>query len=253
MTTDSDATVSDTVIVYRLRDHASASALYTWLCHDGLTPSTGAEDGQTVIRLPTAQVEILHGLQRRHPAQYGNPPEVCEAMEQNQAEIALQAAVDERRRSVLTPEQVQWIEALHYATKANGSDCLALNEMLQPLCAQHFVLQWARLQADATIPPTTVLDDATDVVEDRIHTLVSGWPGIIDTQFAYDARGTTVGLRFESGAHNSLNGSYKVPLNEQTVTSLKGEVPALCQQLLSSNSTPVEPAMQSIKPRGFAP
>lgn len=247
---------TETAIAYRLstRDGpASAEHLYTWLRHEGLTPTFGTEEGTYTLRLPSDEIPRFHALQRSNPARYGNPPEVVEALEKNSAEIALQSAIDERRRAELTAEQQKWIEDLHYQTTAHGSECLALNEALHPLCAQHYVLQWARLQADARLPTTSVLDDATDVVEQQIRTLLHGWPNITDSAFLYDARGLTVGVCFASGAYTSLNGSYKVPLHPHTVEAYRADIGGLCQRLLATNTPTTEPAAKSIPLRGISP
>ena len=97
---------------------------------------------------------------------------------------------------------------------------LDVNDKLHELAAQHHRLAQISLSESGL---SKAQERVRDEVEKEIVLLAQEIPGVLEPKFMYDPRGTTVGLMFESGAHNSLNGSYKVPLNPERVKELSKE------------------------------
>ena len=153
---------------------------------------------------------------------WGNPPEVEKMLDENRKEMEASSVRRHARLDALTPEQREFIEVLHYQSKdsLHVDAALDVNDRLHELSAQHYRLAQIGLSERG-------LDKAQERVQDDVETqlilLAHEIPGVLEPKFLYDPRGTTVGLIFESGAHNSLNGSYKVPLNPARVKELAHE------------------------------
>lgn len=201
-----------------------AENMYGWLRHEGLSPEwdTGQRDGEyrMGITIPANAVPQLRILQKTYPARWGNPPDVAKAMADNQREMAVQGEIYQAKLDKLTPEQREWIEVIHHETGLHLPQAVDLHEGLHELAAQHLKLA---LMDASEIGLSAQQKQARDVIEDRITGLVDGVPHIKGPRFDYDARGTTVGVIFESGNHNSLTGAYKVPLDPKRIKALNKE------------------------------
>lgn len=201
-----------------------AESMYGWLRHEGFTPAwdMGVREGEhrLGITLPASQVPQLREFQRRHPARWGNAPEVAQAMRDNQAEMAAQAERDRARRAALTQDQDNWIEVLHQQTGLDGSSALDLNDKLHELAAQHFVLSLANVNEGGL---SDAQERALEAIEGQVQDLLASVPGVQGAKFFADPRGTTVGVLFASGAADSFSGAYKVPLNPERVSALRLE------------------------------
>lgn len=201
-----------------------AENMYGWLRHEGFSPAWDFtekdEKGwqKTCITLPVNEVEGLRALQRSNPARFGNTPEVKAALDQSQRDMEALVARDRARAEALTPEQRDWIEVIHYETGLNNTEALDLNEKLHDLSAKHFKL----CHIDLAEGLSKDQGRARDVIETDIREVVAGLRGVKDAAFIYDPRGSTVGLQFESGRHNSFGsgGMYKVPLASAAVAAL---------------------------------
>ena len=126
------------------------------------------------------------------------------------------------RQCALTLEQREFVELLHYQSKdrLDATEALDVYDRLHELSAQHFRLAQIGLSESGL---SKMQERVQDDVETKIILLSHEIPGVLEPKFMYDPRGTTVGLMFESGAHDSLNGSYKVPLNPARVKELANE------------------------------
>lgn len=199
-----------------------AENMYRWLRHEGFTPDWdfGVREGthHSGITLPSTEVDAFRAVQRGNPARFGNTPEVKAALDQNQRDMEALVARDRARAEALTPEQRDWIEVIHYETGLNNTEALDLNEKLHDLSVKHFKL----CHIDLVEGLSKDQGRARDVIETDIREAVSGLRGVKDAAFIYDPRGSTVGLQFESGRHNSFGsgGMYKVPLASAAVAAL---------------------------------
>jgi hypothetical protein len=131
-------------------------------------------------------------------------------------------AQDTAAHNGVTAEQRDWIDVLHYETGMNNAEAMQFADKLHDLAAKHFKLCHISLNA----PLSPQQSSGHDQIEREIKAMVSGLKGVVDARFVYDPRDTTttVGLKFESGRHNSFarGGMYKVPLAEGAVMKLDG-------------------------------
>lgn len=136
----------------------------------------------------------------------------------NDADDALETA---KAMSGQWAENRTFFEVLCQETGLPLRAALQLNGQIQELAAQHFVLAGMGTYGHDGL--TSKQENAVDAIEKRIGELVSTALGVKGARFTHDPRGATVGIEFESGAHDSLTGSYKVPLDEARVQALNNE------------------------------
>lgn len=202
----------------------SAETMYARLRTAGFTPEwdIGVRDGEqrAGILIPQQEVNQLRTLQQNSPATWGNHPDVHKSLAQAQSDSESNAEINRGRMGALTDKQREFVEVIHYQTHLNNGAALDLNDRLHELSAQHLRLAQLDLNENG-------LSDAQKLVRDEIElqlcSLLVGTPGVLEPKFSYDPRGSTVGVLFDSGAHNSLDGSYKVPLNPERVKELAHE------------------------------
>lgn len=200
-----------------------AESMYGWLRHEGFTPDWdfGVRDGEarSGITIPVHQVPQLRIFQKTNPARWGNHPDVEKAMKDNQREMEEQSKIDRAKSAKLTPEQREWIEIIHYETHFHLPQALELNERLHELSAQHFKL--AHMDVESGLSKQQ--EYAREAIEQQITELLDGVPNVKGPHFLYDPRGSTVGVKFESGRADSITGCYKVPLDPKRVKALGNE------------------------------
>ncbi len=212
--------------VYDIHNAESAETMFRRLQHQGLSPQwdTGVRDSIHMhgITLPQAEVSKLRELQTSNPATWGNHPDVQKMLDESKANMEASAVRRNQRLDALTPEQREFIEVLHYQSKGalHVDAALDVNDRLHELAVQHHRLAQISLSESGL---SKMQERVQDDVETKIILLSHEIPGVLEPKFMYDPRGTTVGLMFESGAHDSLNGSYKVPLNPARVKELANE------------------------------
>lgn len=130
-------------------------------------------------------------------------------------------ALDKERRVVvmLNEDQKVWVETLMRETGIGRDHALSVNDVVGDLAAKHFKLTLMNVEDGLTSPQ----EAAQEAIEAKIREAVEGLPGIKDADFIYDPRGTTVGVRFESGASDSFTGMWKVPLAAGAVKALDSD------------------------------
>lgn len=204
----------------------AAETMWGRLRAQGFSPAwdNGMRNGAQMIgiTIPQDEVSKLRELQKATPATWGNHPDVEKLLDANRHGMDDAAKVRQYRLNGLTPEQREFIELLHYQSKdtLQVDAALDLNDRLHEMAVQHQRLAQISVgESGLSKAQERVRDD----VEMKIVLLASKIPGVLEPKFMYDPRGTTVGLVFESGANNSLNGSYKVPLNPARVKELANE------------------------------
>jgi len=204
----------------------AAETMWGRLRAQGFSPAwdNGMRNGAQMIgiTIPQDEVSKLRELQKATPATWGNHPDVEKLLDANRHGMDDAAKVRQYRLNGLTPEQREFIELLHYQSKdtLQVDAALDLNDRLHEMAVQHQRLAQISVgESGLSKAQERVRDD----VEMKIVLLAREIPGVLEPKFMYDPRGTTVGLVFESGANNSLNGSYKVPLNPQRVKELANE------------------------------
>lgn len=201
-----------------------AQSMFGWLQHERFTPGwdNGVRDGEYRygITLPEHEIPQLRALQTANPARWGNHPDVAQALADSASENEARGKIYREKLSILTPDQREWIEVIHQETGLDLWSAIDLNESLHELAAQHYSLCVIHTLEGG-------LNDqqrcAQDAIEARISALLDGIPGIKGVRFLYDPRGTTVGVKFESGRHDSFTGTYKVPLDPARTESLMRE------------------------------
>ena len=204
----------------------SAETMFGRLRNQGFSPEwdLGQRDGTYMlgITIPQGEVEALRELQKTKPATWGNHPDMKQMFAENKQQMEAASVHRRARLDALTPEQREFIEVLHYQSKDRlGVDAaLDVNDRLHELAVQHHRLAQISLSESGL---SKMQERVQDDVETKIILLSYEIPGVPEPKFMYDPRGTTVGLMFESGAHDSLNGSYKVPLNPARVKELANE------------------------------
>ncbi|WP_323025746.1 hypothetical protein [Castellaniella sp.] len=130
-------------------------------------------------------------------------------------------SVEWNENAALTDEQNDFIGVLRTEISSlPRQDALHLNEMLHELAARHFVLVSMDVYGDGL---SERQDAALEAIEKQIETALEDVPGVKGARFVRDPRGSTVGVNFESGASNSLTGSYKIPLDDRRVQALNNE------------------------------
>lgn len=212
--------------VYDIHNAEAAETMFRRLQHQGLSPQwdTGVRDGIHMhgVTLPQAEVSKLRELQTSNPATWGNHPDVQKMLDESKKDMEASAARRNERLDALTPEQREFIEVLHYQSKGtlHVDAALDVNDRLHELSVQHHRLAQISLSESGL---SKMQERVQGDVETKIILLSHEIPGVLEPKFMYDPRGTTVGLMFESGAHDSLNGSYKVPLNPARVKELANE------------------------------
>lgn len=112
----------------------------------------------------------------------------------------------------------EFAENFHQETGIPFFQGLTLSEQLFELAAQHYVLTNMHL-SDGGLSKHQ--EHARDAIEQQITKLLDWAPNVNGAHFIYDPRGTTVGIKFKSGLFDSLNGTYKVPLNPDRVNVLR--------------------------------
>lgn len=204
----------------------SAETMFRRLQHQGFTPEwdMGQREGQFMlgITIPQNETSQLRQLQKSNPATWGNHPEVEAMLDKSKQEMDAASERRHARLAALTPDQREFIEVLHYQSKGSlhADAALDVNDKLHELAAQHQRLAQISLSESGL---SKAQERVQEDVENKIILLAHEIPGVLEPKFMYDPRGTTVGLMFDSGAHNSLNGSYKVPLNPERVKELSKE------------------------------
>lgn len=128
----------------------------------------------------------------RH-AGYGVLDAVAEAVYWHQMTVEQRALVGKLVNDALQLDRCQAISLVH------GLSDLAAKH--QKLC-----------EIDLKDGLTTGQSHARDAIELQVKGLLDDVQGISGAKFLYDPRGETVGIVFADGAHNSLNGSWKVPV-----------------------------------------
>ncbi len=115
--------------------------------------------------------------------------------------------------------QREFVDRVAEEGKITRDLAVIVTDKLGELSAMHLKLAEIDLNVGLTGPQKA----AQDAIENEIREGVRGLPGMKDAAFLYDPRGTTVGVQFESGAYNSFNGSWKVPLADGAVKSLAAD------------------------------
>lgn len=120
-----------------------------------------------------------------------------------------------------TTELQEWIDRLHTETGMDEPDAAAFRFRLQSLSAMH----WKLTSIDLAVGLSADQSSARDAVEAQLKDALAGIRGIVGPVFIYDPRGTTVGIKFESGAYNSFSGGgcFKVPVSERALNALTGD------------------------------
>lgn len=197
--------------------HEAGQTMWGRLNQHGFHPQW--EDGVTGISLPIDEVSALRGLQTSTPRTWGNHPDVTKMLDEGKKASDEMVEVNRARLAKLTPEQRDWIETIHSQTGLHLGQALDLNDGLHELAAKHLKLCAIDVNDSGL---TGEQESARDAIEQKVRELVEGVAGIKGAAFMYDPRGTTVALKFESGAQNSFfdGGSYKVPVNPAYVKSL---------------------------------
>ena len=172
------------------------------------------------ITLPEHEIPQLRIFQKSNPARWGNHPDVAQALADSMRKSESLAKTNREKLSSLTPDQREWIEVIHQETGMHLGDALTLNESLHELAAQHFSLCVIHSLEGGLSEQQS---HARDTIEERISALLDGIPGIEGVRFLYDSRGTTVGVKFESGRYDSLTGTCKVPVDPARVKALADE------------------------------
>jgi len=110
------------------------------------------------------------------------------------------------------------IEMLQQESALDAATATAVAQELMGLAAKHLKLCHMDLDPGLTDEQSIARDGIEEAVADRIRSVA----GIKDACFIYDPRGTTVGIRFESGAYNSFveGGSWKIPVSQSTFQAL---------------------------------
>jgi hypothetical protein len=119
----------------------------------------------------------------------------------------------------MSGEQKEFVDRLSRDTGLSGNNAALIAEKLGELAAKHFRLAYMDVRDGLTASQKA----GQEAIEREISAGVKNLPGIKEAVFVYDPRGTTVGLKFESGAYNSFNGSWKVPLADGAVKRLPAE------------------------------
>lgn len=101
----------------------------------------------------------------------------------------------------------------------NRCQAVSLVHGLSDLAAKHQKLCEIDLK-DGLSPAQS---HARDAIEQEVKGLLADVQWIAGAEFLYDPRGTTVGIVFGDGAHNSLNGSWKVPVTTRASRALAGQ------------------------------
>lgn len=115
--------------------------------------------------------------------------------------------------------QREFVDRVAEEGKITRDLAVIVTDKLGELSAMHLKLAEIDLNVGLTEPQTA----AQEAIEKEIRDGVRGIPGMKDAAFLYDPRGTTVGVQFESGAYNSFNGSWKVPLADGAVKALAAD------------------------------
>ena len=115
--------------------------------------------------------------------------------------------------------QREFVDRVAEEGKITRDLAVIVTDKLGELSAMHLKLAEIDLNVGLTEPQTA----AQEAIEKEIRDGVRGIPGMKDAAFLYDPRGTTVGVQFESGAYNSFNGSWKVPLADGALKALDAD------------------------------
>jgi hypothetical protein len=115
--------------------------------------------------------------------------------------------------------QRKFVERLEEDCKLPHDMAVAVTGKLGGLAAMHLKLAEMDLKDGLTEPQKA----AQEAIENEIRDDVRGLSGMKDVSFLYDPRGTTVGVHFESGAYDSFNGSWKVPLAVGALKELESD------------------------------
>lgn len=120
----------------------------------------------------------------------------------------------------LRQSQREFIEVLQKESlgKLNFDSALEIYNRLHDLSLRHFKMCNLNLDGDVLDKKhERVWNDLEEKISDLIHEI----PGAMAPHFIHDPRGATVGIFFNSGAHNSLSGAYKVPLDPERIRELE--------------------------------
>lgn len=201
----------------------NAENIFGWLRHEGFTPEwdCGVRDGEYCygITIPAHEVPQLRIFQKTNPARWGNHPDVAAKLNADQEQAEHDTEVNLQQLDRLNPEQREWIEQIHYETGLYIVQAVDLNDKLHELAAKHLKLCLVDVEAGLS----SEQEAARDAIESQVREICSGIKGIKEAKFLYDPRGTTVAVVFESGAHNSFSGGWKVPVDPQYLKSLDAD------------------------------
>lgn len=200
-----------------------AESIYGWLRHEGFAPEwdCGVRDGEYCygITIPAHEVSQLRIFQKTNPARWGNHPDVAAELKASQQQAERDAEVNRQRLDRLNPEQREWIEQIHYETGLYVGQALDLNDKLHDLAAKHLKLCLIDVEHGLSSEQEAV----RDAIESQVQEICGGIKGIKEAKFLYDPRGTTVAVVFESGAHNSFSGGWKVPVDAEYLKSIDAD------------------------------
>lgn len=222
-------------IVYQFgeRDKEGERTMYNRLRAEGFAPRFQAGVGEAGIyergvAVPLEQVAKLRELQRSNPAQWGNHPDVAADLESASLAAGVDSIKRHKRLAALSEDQREFIEVLHRETGMYVDEALDFNDKLHGLAAIHLKLALVTTSAGGL---NRAEERAVEDVERQIGDLVAKTPGVSGVKFMYDPRGETVGLMFDSGASNSFNGSYKVPVNSAFSAAVEDAYNALMDKM----------------------
>lgn len=176
----------------------------------------GKREGQFMlgITIPQNETSQLRLLQKSNPATWGNHPEVEAMLDKSKQQMEAASEIRRARLGALTSDQREFIEVLHHQSKGELQvcGCSARCERQVARAGGASVHRLAQISLSES-GLSKAQERVQEGVEKEIVLPAQEIPGVLEPKFMYDPRGTTVGLMFDSGAHNSLNGSYKVPLS----------------------------------------
>ncbi|MGH8156641.1 MAG: hypothetical protein ACREPQ_00845 [Rhodanobacter sp.] len=107
----------------------------------------------------------------------------------------------------LPDDRRELVDLLQEHGRLNLPLAVSLEEHLVDMATQH---RWL-CAADIATGLSDAQKQAQQALEDRLETFATELDGITGAYLNGDPRGTTMGLRFESGISNSLTGAYKIP------------------------------------------
>lgn len=108
-----------------------------------------------------------------------------------------------------------WRSRVELESGLEREDAHALADKLRVLAAEHVKVCAMGVEE----PGSSARAAERRAIEERVQEAVSGAPGILGVRFSGDPRGSTIRLKFESGASDSMAGDWKVPVLSSSLTA----------------------------------